>query len=74
VWRSHDAAGLREVAGHVVAQLGNAEVKHLDLQPGDSRIDNDIVWLNIPMNDVASVCLVQRGASLIDYFRRSRGS
>jgi len=74
VWRAHDAPGLREMARHVIAQLGNAEVEYLDPQPGDSRIDDDVVWFDIAMNDVATVGLVQRCASLIDYLGGSRGS
>src|SRR5262249_7176736 len=66
--RSHDGAGSRQPAGFNVAQRGDAEIEHLDLQAALDRLHENIFRFDVAMNYTQPVRLLQRRAGLSDNF------
>src|SRR5262249_52759992 len=66
MWRPHDGAGSRQPAGGNVAQRGDAEIEHLDLQAARDCLNENILRFDVAMNYTMTVRLVQRRADLAD--------
>src|SRR5262245_19275782 len=64
--RPYDIAGSRQPAGFNVAQRGDAEIEHLDLQAAWDCLDENILRFDVAMNHTLLVRLIQRGAYLSD--------
>src|SRR5262245_16660902 len=62
----YEGAGSRQPAGFNVAQRGDAEVEHLDLQAAWDCLHENILRFDVAMNYTLPVRLIQRRANLSD--------
>ena len=58
----HHASGLRQISNGQVAKLGDSKVQYLCPETVDGRVDDDVIWFEIAVNDLLVVCFLERRA------------